>query len=82
MLVLLHAHANIGENTGLLEGILDHVLLDAIIETLIIIPFLFLAYLIMEFIEHKATDKTLSLLKKGGKAGPLFGSLLGAPIQF
>ncbi len=81
MLGLLHAHGAIDHEGGMLMGILDSVLFDAFIETLLIIPFLFLAYLVMEFIEHKATDKTLALLQKGGKAGPLFGSLLGAVPQ-
>lgn len=81
MKMLLHAHGDIEHADNLLSALLDGVFLDALIETLIIIPFLFLAYLIMELIEHKATDKTLAFLKKSGKAGPLFGSLLGIAPQ-
>ena len=41
-----------------------HVLLHALIETLTSIPFLFLAYLLMEFIEHKASGKMEDSLRK------------------
>jgi len=54
--------------------ILEHTLLDSIK----ILPFLLIAYLIMEFIEHKTTDKTKETIKKSGKFGPFIGSLLGA----
>ena len=81
MLGLLHIHGDIHHDDNLIHAFLGSVLFDAFLETLIIIPFLFLAYLVMEFIEHKATDKTLALLKRGGKAGPLFGSLFGAVPQ-
>ena len=54
--------------------ILEHTLLDSIK----IFPFLLIAYLIMEFIEHKTTDKTRDAIKKSGKFGPFIGSLLGA----
>ena len=60
-----------------IHGLLD-VLLESLVDTLKIIPFLFITYLIMELIEHRASDKTLSLLKKSGTAGPLVGGLLGA----
>ena len=63
-----------------IHGLLD-VLLESLVDTLKIIPFLFITYLIMELIEHRASDKTLSLLKKSGTAGPLVGGLLGAAPQ-
>ena len=55
-----------------------HVLEHTLIDTIKIIPFLLLAYLIMEFIEHKTTNKTKEALKKSGKFGPFIGSILGA----
>lgn len=42
-----------------------------------LIPFLFLTYLLMEYIEHKTKEKTKETIKKSGKFGPLIGSLLG-----
>lgn len=56
-------------------------LLHALKDTLIAIPFLFLAYLIMEFIEHKASDKMETSLKKYGRLGPLIGGPLGCIPQ-
>jgi hypothetical protein len=56
------------------------VILDAAIDTAKLIPFLFLAFLLMEFIEKKAGGKFISALSKTGKltfAGPPLGSLLG-----
>lgn len=80
MIKLLHAHADIGE-VSIWKGLLHSVILDGIIEALKILPFLFLTYLLMEFIEHKASGKTLSFLKRSGAAGPAVGSLLGAAPQ-
>ena len=80
MIKILHAHADIG-TLNVWEGLLHSVLLDAIIETLKILPFLFLTYLLMEFIEHKASERSLSFLEKSGAAGPAVGALLGAAPQ-
>ena len=80
MNMLLHAHADT-EHASLFLGILHEVVLDALIDTLKIIPFLFLTYLLMEFIEHKASGDTVALLEKSGKAGPALGGMLGALPQ-
>lgn len=53
------------------------VLLDAIIDSVKLVPFLLLTYLIMEYIEHKTKDKTKEIIKKSGKYGPFIGSVLG-----
>ena len=58
-----------------------HVLEHTIIDTLKLLPFLFLAYLVIELIEQKAGDKTTALIKKSGKFGPVLGSLLGVVPQ-
>lgn len=55
-----------------------HILKHTIIDTIKILPFLLIAYLIMEYIEHKTTSKTRETIKKSGRFGPLIGSLLGA----
>ncbi|MGI5887883.1 MAG: putative manganese transporter [Oscillospiraceae bacterium] len=52
-------------------------LLDALLDTLKLMPFLFAAYLIIEFAEHKGGDKMYSALRKYGRIGPLIGGLLG-----
>ena len=80
MTMLLHAHT--GEHDGnTLVAFLREVLLDGVIHALKIIPFLFLAYLLLELIEHKASDKTVAMLKKSGKAGPAIGGVLGIVPQ-
>lgn len=58
-----------------------HVFEHSILDTLKLIPFLFLTYLLMEFIEHKTSDKVKKAVHKSGKAGPLIGGLLGAVPQ-
>lgn len=58
-----------------------HPLWHSVIDTLNAILFLFLAYLLMEFIEHKASDKMERSLSKIGRGGPLVGSLLGCIPQ-
>lgn len=62
---------------GAFGEFLDSVLLHAITDVLPIIPFLFLTYLLMEFIEHKAEGKTVSFLRRSGKFGPLLGGAVG-----
>lgn len=57
------------------------VLLDTIIDVLKILPFLFIAYLIIELIENKAGDKTTNIIRKSGKFGPVLGGLLGIVPQ-
>ncbi len=60
--------------------ILD-VLSDALLDTLKVLPFLFAAFLILEFIEHYSSRHNSRILSKVGKAGPLAGALLGCIPQ-
>ena len=57
------------------------ILEDAIIDSVKLIPFLFLTYLLMEYIEHKTKEKTKETIKKSGKYGPFIGALLGIVPQ-
>lgn len=56
-------------------------LLEALTETLAdgikLLPFLFVTYLVMEYIEHKTGEKTEAVIKKSGRFGPIPGGLLG-----
>lgn len=54
---------------------------DAIIDTIKLLPFLFITYIIMEYIEHKMTNKSKQTIKKSGKFGPIVGSLVGVLPQ-
>lgn len=71
---LLHAAA--GEHATFPQ-IAGWILLDAVLDTLKILPFLFLTYLFMEFLEHKAGDKLKTAVQKAGRVGPLAGGALG-----
>ena len=56
-------------------------LLDTLLDSVKLLPFLFLTYLLMEYIEHKMGLKAQSLLKSSGKTGPLWGAVLGMMPQ-
>lgn len=56
---------------------LEHVLVHAIEDNIKIIPFLFVTYCIMEYMEEKMAEKSEDAIKYSGKTGPLFGGLLG-----
>lgn len=50
---------------------------DTLIDSIKLLPFLFITYLIMEYIEHKMKNKTKNAIKKSGKWGPIVGGILG-----
>ena len=50
---------------------------DTLLDALKLLPFLFVTYLIMEYIEHRTSEKSRLLMEKSGKYGPAFGGLLG-----
>ena len=52
------------------------ILQDAIIDTMKLVPFLFITYLIMEYIENKTSNKVKEKIKKSGKFGPLIGGIV------
>lgn len=58
-----------------------HVLLHAVEhtlwDTLKLLPFLFLTYLLMEFLEHRSSAAAMRWLKGSGRIGPLVGGMLG-----
>lgn len=57
--------------------VLLEILEDASLDTLKLIPFLFITYLIMEYIEHKTSEKVKDTIQKSGKFGPLLGAIVG-----
>ena len=61
--------------------ILGHSVLHTLIDTAKIVPFLFLTYLLMEFLEHKAGGAPERWLRTSGKIGPLVGGALGVLPQ-
>jgi len=52
------------------------IILDTLMDSLKLLPFLFLTFLLIEYIEHKIRNKNIITSSK--KLGPFFGSILGA----
>lgn len=61
--------------------LLPHLLEHAFEDTIYLVPFLLITYILLELLEHKAGDKAAVLVRKAGIAGPLVGALLGAVPQ-
>jgi hypothetical protein len=61
--------------------LLGHSILHTLIDTAKVVPFLFLTYLLMEFLEHKAGGAPERWLRGSGKIGPLIGGALGVLPQ-
>ena len=57
------------------------VILDTLLDVVKLLPFLFLTYLAMEYLEHKTGDKAELLVKKAGRFGPVIGGVLGIVPQ-
>ena len=57
------------------------VILETIVDSVKLVPFLFIAFLLIELFEHKFSKKSKETLKKSGKSGPVLGSLLGIVPQ-
>ena len=58
---------------------MKEVIIETLIDGLKLLPFLFVAFLIIELIEHKVNNK--KIIAKAGKFGPIIGSLLGVVPQ-
>lgn len=61
--------------------IAGHVLEHSVEDTLYLVPFLFVTYLAMEWLEHKTGSKAEAAVQRAGAAGPFVGALLGAVPQ-
>ncbi|MBQ1391865.1 MAG: arsenic efflux protein [Firmicutes bacterium] len=54
------------------------ILKDTCLDSIKLLPFLIVTYLVMEMLERAAGEKTERLVAKAGSAGPLIGAVLGA----
>ena len=54
------------------------IILDTFLDTLKLIPFLFITFLLLEYIEHRFSKKNKDKISRAGKFGPILGSILGA----
>lgn len=57
--------------------IILEIILETIIDSLKLLPFLFITYLIMEYIEHKTSNHVKTTVKKSGRLGPIIGGIAG-----
>lgn len=62
------------------ETLVD-IFLDALLDTLKVLPFLFGVYVLIEYIEHRSSDKLGRVLRKMGPFGSVGGAVLGAIPQ-
>ncbi len=60
---------------------LPEIIKHSVFDTAKLIPFLFLTYLLMEFLEHRSADAAEHKLSRAGRIGPLVGSALGIVPQ-
>ena len=54
------------------------ILIDALKDSVRLIPFLFVTYLVIGILEHAAGSRSRRIIRKAGKTEPIWGSLLGA----
>ncbi len=60
---------------------LKHIFIHALKDNISIIPFLFITYCIMEYLEHLVSEKSEGVVRYSGKLGPLLGGVLGVIPQ-
>ena len=75
----MHTHVN--QHGVAVEHLFEHIFSHTLSDTLSLIPFLFIVFLVLEYMEHSMSDKSLALIEKAGKGGPLLGGIIGALPQ-
>lgn len=53
------------------------IILDTLIDGIKLLPFLFIVFFVLEYIEHKVSRKNKQIIEKSGKYGPFIGAILG-----
>ena len=61
--------------------LIEHIVFHSIEDTLPLVPFLFITYLVLEALEHMAGDRAGALVRRAGAAGPVIGAVLGIVPQ-
>ena len=54
-----------------------HILEHCVTDTLMVLPLLFLSYILVEYIVHRMSSRTREMIFRAGKAGPIIGALVG-----
>ena len=60
---------------------MSEIIIDSVIDSIKLLPFLFLTYLFMEWLEHKTGSAARNKIRTAGKFGPVWGGLLGVIPQ-
>lgn len=60
---------------------MSEIIIDSVIDSIKLLPFLFLTYLFMEWLEHKTGSAARNRIRTAGKLGPVWGGLLGVIPQ-
>lgn len=60
---------------------MTEIIIDSVIDSIKLLPFLFLTYLFMEWLEHKTGSAARRTIRTAGKLGPVWGGLLGVIPQ-
>ncbi|MBO5993105.1 MAG: arsenic efflux protein [Acidaminococcaceae bacterium] len=60
---------------------MQELLTDVCVDTLKLYPFLFFTYLFMEYLETRSQERTIALLRRCSRSGPVLGALLGVLPQ-
>lgn len=60
---------------------MKEILFDTLLDSVKILPFLFLTYLVMELLEHKTGGKSKDQIRRAKWSGPIWGGLLGVIPQ-
>ena len=61
--------------------LLLHFVEHALEDTLSLVPFLFVTYLVLEALEHAAGNRVNAAVRRAGAAGPVVGAALGVLPQ-
>lgn len=73
-----HAAEHIaGHGMEYVMHMLKHAAAHTLEESINLLPILFITYLVMEYMEHRAGKACESQIRKAGKLGPVWGGLLG-----
>ena len=57
---------------------MKEIIIDTIKDNLKLLPFLFLTFLFLEYLEHRVSNKSKKKLEKSGRFGPFIGGIIGA----
>ncbi len=76
-----HEIEHSGHGLEYMMHMLKHAAVHTLEESMNLLPLLFITYLIMEFLEHRAGKAAENRIRKAGSLGPVWGGILGIMPQ-